>query len=401
MSRSEEAPAEMTGALRWSMTRGGEGSFRVGQDPAGRWWLIDPAGAPFFLRAVHGVRAAPPLADGGVPADPAARLRKWNFNAAGLSPESVLRDDGLPFLASAEFSRAGQLLLASGLRLPDVFDPEWPRLARDHAAKICAPLADCSALIGWVTDDLLEWAAPTPAGRPSLLQLCLSLEPGFPAYHAAWEFVLAHHGGRLERVAQAWNAVLGNKEVVRELTRADEGLSSRGYLRDDARWAREFARRYFQATSAALRQADPNHLVLGCRFRHSAGAGVLAECTYPAIDVGMPCWSELPTLSATPTQPMLADNVRWAADEYQRLPAGNRNRRLTAFERMLRKSRTALDRIARHPAVVGYAWAQWQDEPGEQPPFAGGLIHGNGTEAREHTELLEQFNLRAENLRRM
>ena len=67
---------------------------------------------------------------------------------------------------------------------------------------------------------------------------------------------------------------------------------------------------------------------------------------------------------------------------------------------MLRKSRDALDRIARHPAVIGYAWAQWQDEPGEQPPFAGGLVHANGAEAREHTELLEQFNARAEQLRR-
>ena len=75
-------------------------------------------------------------------------------------------------------------------------------------------------------------------------------------------------------------------------------------------------------------------------------------------------------------------------------------RRLTTFEHMLRKARATLDRTARNPAVVGYIWAQWEDEPGEQPPFAGGLIHVNGSEAREHTELLTQFNLRAENLHR-
>ena len=49
---------------------------------------------------------------------------------------------------------------------------------------------------------------------------------------------------------------------------------------------------------------------------------------------------------------------------------------------------------------VGYAWGQWQDEPGEQPPFARGLVHVNGAEAREHTELLASFNRRAESLRR-
>jgi hypothetical protein len=286
------------------------------------------------------------------------------------------------------------------VRLPDVFDPDWPAATATWARKICSPLADSRQFIGWVTDDQLQWANPSAAGRPSLLQLCLSLEPSFAAYHAAWEFVLAHHGGRLELVAQAWNASLPNKEVVRELTRAEEGLGTRGYLRDEARWAREFARRYFNTTAAAVRQADPNHLVFGCRFHRAAGAAVLAECVYPAIDVSLPHWSELPAANASPSHPVLADNVSWVAEGFLRLAAGRRARRLTTFEHMLRKARATLDRAARNPAVVGYVWAQWEDEPSEQPPFAGGLIHVNGSEAREHTELLAQFNLRAENLHR-
>ena len=70
------------------------------------------------------------------------------------------------------------------------------------------------------------------------------------------------------------------------------------------------------------------------------------------------------------------------------------------MEWMLRRGRAALERMARHPVVVGYVWRQWLDEPGEQPPFARGLVHVNGTEAREHTELLTAFNARAETLRR-
>jgi agarase len=230
--------------------------------------------------------------------------------------------------------------------------------------------------------------------------LCLSLEPSFAAYHAAWEFVLAHHGGRLEQVAHAWNAHLPNKEVLRELTRAEEGLGTRGYLRDEVRWTREFARRYFSTTAAAVRHADPNHLVFGCQFRRSAGVAVLAECVYPAIDVSMPHWTELPPSASNPAHPVLADHVSWTAADFLRPLAKGRTARLTTLERALRKARTMLDRTARHPGVVGYAWAQWQDEPGEQPPFAGGLVHVNGSEAREHTELLQQFNLRAETLHR-
>ena len=66
---------------------------------------------------------------------------------------------------------------------------------------------------------------------------------------------------------------------------------------------------------------------------------------------------------------------------------------------MLRRGRVALERAARNPAVVGYAWSRWRDEAGEQPPFAGGLVHGNDAEAREHTELLADLNTRLTALR--
>jgi agarase len=252
-----------------------------------------------------------------------------------------------------------------------------------------------------VTDDTLAWAQRPESGRPSLLQLCLSLEPNFAAYHAAWEFVLALHGGRLESVAKAWNVPVGNKEVVREFTRRENGIATRGYCRDQAQWSREVARRYFAATATAVRLADPNHLVFGCRFRERAAPEVLAECSYPSVDVSMPDWRDLPQAGAgVGQQPLLAGEVSWADAEFLRAPARGSMARLTTVERMLRRGRAALERMARHPAVVGYAWSQWQDGPAEQPPFARGVLHHNGAEAREHTELLAQFNLRADALHR-
>lgn len=395
-----DGPKVLAGsAARIVARRGVEGFFRAAQDAGGAWVLLTPDGAPCFLKCVHGVRATPPHIDGALPQDSAGRLRAWGFNAVGLGATEAGRDDGLPFLASVDFCAAAKTLTAPGARLPDVFDPAWPEAALQRALEACAPLAPARALIGWVTDGELEWPAPTAAGRPSLLQICLSLEPGFAAYHAAWEFVLALHRGSLDAVARAWNAPLRNKEVVRELTRAEEGLGTRGYLRDDARWTREFARRYFTAAAAAIRAADPHHLVLGCRFRRAAGPHVLAECVYPAVDVAMPEWSELPASHLPPTQPVLAGEVSWVGAEFLSGAAG-RARKLTTVERMLQRARGALERMARHPAVVGYAWSRWQDDPGEQPPFGRGLVHVNGAEAREHTELLAQFNARAEHLRR-
>ena len=383
-----------------SRRRGSEGFFSVGQDATGAWSLHAPEGVAFFARGVHGVRAAPLHGDAALPHDSAARLRGWGFNAVGLTETDAGRDDGLPFMASVDFAFAGPKLGLADARLPDVFDPAWPARATQRANEICAPQANERMLLGWVTDSDLQWPVPSTAGRPSLLQICLSLEPGFAAYHAAWEFVLALHGGRIDALARAWNAPLPNKETVRELTRAEEGIGTRGYLRDDARWTREFARRYFTTTSAAIRAADPNHLVLGCRFRQPAGAHVLAECAYPAVDVAMPEWSELPPGNVTAAHPVIAGDVSWAGPDFRAAPTTARARRLTSVERMLQRARAALERLSRNPAVVGYAWSRWQDEPGEQPPFARGLVHVNGAEAREHTELLAHFNSRVEHLRR-
>lgn len=397
MAHAAEPAIVASGALRPETRRGTEGFFRVAQHAGGQWTLLDPAGQPFWVKAVHGVRAAPVAGDGTLPQDSAARLRGWGCNAVGTGGDGTGWEDGFMVMAAVDFCGAAPLLTAPGLRLPDVFDPQWPELAHRRAAQFCLPLAEERKLIGWVTDDAPAWAQPQPGGRPSLLQLCLSLEPSFAAYHAAWEFALALHGGRLDALARAWGVALANKEVVRELTRAEMGLATRGYLRDETRWTREFARRYFTTTAAAIRAADPHHLVLGCRFGGLAGAPVLAECVYPAVDVAMPDWRELPASGANP---VLAGDVCWTTPEFLKLPTAARLLRLTSVEWMLRRGRMALERAARHPAVIGYAWRQWQDEPGEQPPFARGLVHASGAEAREHTELLTEFNARADTLRR-
>ncbi|MEY2878924.1 MAG: hypothetical protein RLZZ15_1304 [Verrucomicrobiota bacterium] len=403
-------------ALRLEAARGAEGFFRAAPDAHGRWWLVEPAGRAMFLRGVHGVRHAAPDADpeeadaavlgnaraaaARAPLDPAARLRAWGFNAVGLGGDGAGRDDGLAFLACADFVRAAPPIAMHGARLPDVFAPDWPRRAEAHALALCAPLADERQLLGWVTDDVAGWAQPAPSrpARPTLLQICLSLEPTFAAYHAAWEFTLALHGGQLAAVARAWGEPLANKEIVREHTRAERALASRGYLRDHARWTGEFARRYFATTAHALRAAAPHHLVLGCRTAGPVGEAVRAAALAPAVDVALVDWRELPAPARG--DPVIADGVCWADEEFFRAPAGARGPALTAVERMLRRGRGALERMARHPAVAGYVWRQWLDEPGEQPPFARGLVHRNGAGAREHTELLAAFHGRAEAARR-
>jgi hypothetical protein len=255
--------------------------------------------------------------------------------------------------------------------------------------------------LGWFTDEKPAWTRPVTSQNPGLLQQCLGLEPTHTAYHAAWEFALALHGGRWEMLTKAWGVALANKGALRELTRSEQGIITRGYLRDEARWLQEYSRRYFTATTAAIRAQDPHHLVLGCRWGGPVTAAMRASDMAPAVDVRVLDHNELAAEPAGVTRPVLLADFNWARPEFYREPEGRRPHRLTAVERMLRRGRLVLGRAVAHPAVIGYGWSDWRDRPGEQPPFASGLVHAHECEAREHTELLTAINDRVEELRSM
>lgn len=370
--------------------RGSPGYFRVGQTHAGQWWLIDPENRPFFAKAVHGVAADAEATD-----DPAARLRMWGFNTVGCGSERLAMDEGLPFLATVDFCAAGTPLQLGGVRLPDVFDSDWPRQARERAVAVCEPLIGNRELLGWITDDRPAWPTRPDERRPGLLQVCLSLEPGLAAYHAAWEFALALHGGKLETMAQDWAVTLTNKESLRAMTRDDRGIATSGYRRDDAQWSREFAKRYFSATADAIRRVDENHLVLGCRWGGPVSVGLRRECAVVA-DVALVDYDDIGTMGKAP---VLLGDFCWAEPRFYEAAASHRPLGPTKVERMLRRGRLGLSQAVAKPTVVGYAWSRWHDRAGETPPFGTGLVRNDESAAVEHTELLTAINDRVEELK--
>lgn len=428
--------------------RGTPGFFRVGQARDGHWWLIDPLGQAFFSKGVAGVNRSGRV-DGRLPmpgpyaAAMAARhggdvhgfmrgaiqrLRGWHFNTLGAWAEPALSDQGMYYAEVLELGQCGPLIHSAGARLPDVFDPAWREAAERQAAELCAPHRGSRELIGYYTDHALNWAQPwaeTTAEvvggggrtaplfpveacdqeRPSLLQICLSLEPSQRAYHAAWEFALATRRGDLAVLAKDWAVDLPNKETLRQLTQREVPLTSPGYLRDQRLFAREFSRRYFATSAAAIRAHDPDHLILGCRFQHAPGAAVLAECVYPNVDIvsARPSgefWEKtVQACHAARAMPVLLVEAGWNGEAFTRPPAVRDARGVTSVERMLKKGRAALEKVCAQRGSVGYEWAAWADAETDEPPFGRGLVHLDDREAREHTELLGDLNGRAERLR--
>jgi hypothetical protein len=418
--------------------RGRSGFFRVGQRKGGQWWLIDPQGKPFFSKGVAAVSRTGwadgrPLRPGqyssavqslyGPPESEAfvrsviQRLRKWNMNTLGAWTAPEFYDQGAYYTELIEFRKVGPCFHAGEALLPDVFDPAWRDAADAWAREICTPRKDSAELIGYFTDHELGWAQSPPEQsddmvaadpqqeKPSLLQICLSLEPSFRAYHAAWEFVLAPQQGDLALLAKAWEIDLVNREVIRQLTHEDRPLRSPGYLHDQKRFSREFARRYFSICSSVIRAYDPNHLILGCRFAEFPGTAVMAECAHPQVDVvslrpEREAWDRAVQSSfSTNGMPVLLTELSWSDPAFVRTPMKREARRLTSVERMLSKGRTYLERVYAHRASVGYEWSRWVDGEEDEPPFGRGLVHVDDCEAREHTELLTDLNAKAEALR--
>lgn len=431
------APQPTLQDFRPETIRGAAGFFRVGQTRQGQWWLVDPRDAAFFSRGVNGVNRTGTT--GGRVAKPGAyaatvdaiygtddprvfvetvlvRLNAWGANTLGLWATPEAYDRGTAYTEIMDFRQAApeSTIRLAGAKVPDVFDPRWADACDRRAAEVALVRAFSRDLIGYFTDDDLNWAQPdgeagddggARAVRPSLLQICLSLEPSFPAYHAAWEFTLAAHGGELAAMARAWETTLPNKETLRQLTLADTALLSPGYRRDQERFAREFARRYFAVTAAAVRRHDPHHLILGCRFGAEPGAAILAECGPPHVDV-LSLGSDdetLPERVATShrphAMPVLVGEFGWTGAAFKaEAPTGELAGR-TTLERMLARGRATCERALAHPALVGYAWPRWVDRNDQWAPFGEGLVRVDDREAREHTELFFDLNRRATALR--
>ena len=185
------------------------------------------------------------------------RLRDWGFNTlANHCDEPLLRHRGLAHTITlylgGTFGRAGGkdpdrwITPWSGpcTGLPNVFHPDFESEVRKAAARQCAPEKDDPWLLGWFLDNELKWWGPDTARKDLTL---FDTVRALPPNHTARQALEAFAAGR-----PVDNA-----------------------LRED--FLRLFAERYFSVLCSAIREADPNHMILGCRF-----AGPFAQ-VHPAL----------------------------------------------------------------------------------------------------------------------
>ncbi len=222
---------------------------RVGE----RWLMITPDGKPFYSVGVNHVTAKnnTDRETGICPYCEAIdsiyesheawaqatsqRLESWGFNTIGAWSDDELFAPLMPYTE----------LLGMGARQPDWFAPAFEAHVRMVAEARVAPLKDDPNLLGWFLDNELKWGKDWRSEPPTtMLEDYLTLEEGSPGREMAEQFEDDHEGFLLA-----------------------------------------LADRYFRVTTEAIREFDPNHLILGARASSLSMPRQVPQAAAPYLDV--------------------------------------------------------------------------------------------------------------------
>jgi len=237
-----------------------------------RWWFITPTGNVFLAKGVEAVNPAP----GDKPAQVRRQLATWDFNSVGPHAPRDVQGEGLAYTLLLGLSQPALAAGGSvGRKFPDVFDPGFERMVNEVAQDICAARADDPWLLGYFSDDGLEWRADGPQ---DLVGAFFATPRQSPAKRALVAELRRRHSEDLNRFNAAWNLSLESWEQLGDMRDLRPGPRFLGYevSADRSALLTLIAERYFEVVSAAIRAHDPHHLLLGCRFREPPAREVLA-----------------------------------------------------------------------------------------------------------------------------
>jgi agarase len=394
------------------------GFFRAAQ-PDGAWWLVDPEGGRSISKGVDTVRFEQdyiqntmhaPYADacerkyGGKDAWRAAvaqRLLSWGFNTLGAWSDEAVAHAALsrPPAGAAPSRLAvapnlnlgadfgwGQLAAEPGEAFPDVFHSDFEPRVRRRAHELCAPSRDDPGLIGWFIDNELRWG-PDWRGKEELLTTFLNLSGASAGRQAAIQ-ILRERYGTFAAFNDVWRTAAGCWDELAMLTRVvapydrnlvyarNEGAERQSNTADPRRAAfaadceafvNRLAERYFEITASAIRAADPNHMVLGCRFAYVPERGVIDAAGRHVDVISFNCYERDPLaaiMAYAPTgKPCMIGEFSFRSDD-PGLPntIGAAPRVATQAERA-RCFRSYVTAALPQPTLVGYHWFEHADQP--------------------------------------
>ena len=254
---------------------------------------------------------------------------------------------------------------AHGTRL---YSPAWREAVEAAVQQQVVPLKDNKHLVGYYTDNELNWGddhvGPAayfnglPTGDPNRAQVVAEIRETWPdvaSFNADWGLALAS----FDDLDQLPALPLDHPEAYQRLFTA---------------FLQRAATDYFRLTTELVKRYDPNHLVLGVRFkgyapvevvRGSRGYTDAQSLNYYVSDARLDRKMFEMMHAESGGQPVIITEYSFHALDGR---SGNRNTFGFAAQVMDQAARAdgyrlGTTRLARVPWVIGADWFQWSDEP--------------------------------------
>jgi agarase len=149
--------------------------------------------------------------------------------------------------------------------------------------------------------------------------------------------------------------------------RADPGRAA--FAADCDAFAAVVAERYFASTCAAIKAADPNHLLLGCRFAYIPAPAVIAASARHVDAISFNCY-EFDASDAIDTYAAIGKPILIGEFSFRSADSGLPNSRGAGPLVATQAERAACFRhyvstAVRKPGIVGYHWFEHADQPAE------------------------------------
>ncbi len=372
----------------------GTGFFRV-EEIDGRWWAVDPTGRTEFMVGTdhcnHQVHWCEKLGyapyarnlrdiypDMDAWAETATdRLRAWNFNLLGAnnSPETRYRGLAYTEFASLGSGFARTSWIAEPIHwtgFPDVFDPRFEGYCRFRARELTQPHLGDPWLFGYFIDNELEWFGKAGC----LVDDVFKLSADRPAKQVLVEFLRERYPD-IASLNRAFGAEYASFDALAASTEPPRPSDALAVLRDE--FLAVIAERYFAVTCNALKEADPDHLIIGSRFAGRTPDPVLDACarhldvftinTYPRVDMDSEVVLDTPAmlvgLYETMGLPMMITEWSFPALDAGLPCTAGAGMRVDTQEQKAHCYDIFATLIAKLPFMVGYDYFMWVDEPAE------------------------------------
>jgi hypothetical protein len=383
-TRAAEGPGVVPPIAEYDTVHGRDGFWRLAQEAkSGHWWFVSPDGKREFLNSVTTVRPTADARERNGPAhlsadyhpstDDTARDHDWAVATLRRVKDAGFKGIGAwshPALHQLDVPITRDLNLSTYVPWDHrrLFTPGWFDAIESAARPQVEPLRDNRNLVGYYLDNELDWSdagagpshyfdylALSDPNRAEVVAVIKALWPGVADYNLAFNTNL-----------KSWDELL-SLDVLPHAPQA-------AYQRLYSAWLTRLATEYFRVTTSAVRRLDPNHLILGIRFRGSAPTEVIAASRdytdaqsinyYPAdAKLDEPLFRSMHDLSGG--QPIIVT-------EYSFHSLDNRSgaRNTFGFSAQVPDQAARAEgyklmttRLARVPYVVGADWFQWADEP--------------------------------------